>query len=122
MPTTGHTTAGGTQRNYRFEIGPIDWDGQRMNAVIISGMSLEGGQFVDVTLSALVAKILSENPDIATEPAVWAVFVKSPRHMPVAEWRFAGAGSGQQRLPDNQTPSGDIPPEVVRQLEEIFGP
>jgi hypothetical protein len=122
MPTTEHTTAGGTRRTYRYEIGPIDYDGKDVNAVVILGMPLEGGQFVDLTLSVLVARILADNPDISTEPAVWAVFVKSPRDMPVAEWRFAGSGSGRRQLSENERLFDDIPESVLRQLEEIFGP
>jgi hypothetical protein len=117
MPTTEHTTAGGTRRTYRYEIGPIDYDGKDVNAVVILGMP-----FVDLTLSVLVARILADNPDISTEPAVWAVFVKSPRDMPVAEWRFAGSGSGRRHLSENERLFDDIPESVLRQLEEIFGP
>jgi hypothetical protein len=119
MPTTGYTTAAGTQRTYRFEIGPIDWDGRRMNAVVIGGFPLEGG-FMAEGIAA--NRILADHPDISAEPAIWAVFVKVPSHLPVPEWQFLGSGSGRQRLPDNQAPSGDIPPEVIRQLKEIFRP
>jgi len=119
MPTTQQTSAGGATRTYRFEIGPIDWDGKTMNAVVIGAVPHEGGFLAD----AIVAnRILADHPEISAEPAVWAVFVKTPRHLPSPEWRLLGAGSGRQRLPDQQTPPAEIPIHVIQQLEEIFGP
>ena len=99
-----------------YVIGPINWNGRKLNAVIISGLTrenIEDGPLAGVAAS----RVLAENPDLSEPPAKWAVFAKpdAMRH----EWRFLGAGSGKHALPEDEAPGGDIPADVIRQLEEI---
>jgi hypothetical protein len=64
-------------------------------------------------------KILGGNLGLSAAPAKWAVFAKRPSYMPGEGWRLLGCGSGTQALPKDEAPSGDIPEELVRQLEKI---
>jgi hypothetical protein len=89
----GHISTTGSKSTYRFEIGPIDWDGRRLSAVIVSGFPLEGGLEVR---SIVVNRILAEHPDVAE--GAWTVFIKRPPNLPWPEWELIGSGQGRQSL------------------------
>ncbi len=58
--------------------GPINWNGRKLNAVIISGLTRENIE--DGPLAGLAAsRVLAENPDLSEPPAKWAVFASVGR-------------------------------------------
>ncbi len=102
--------------NHIYSIGAIDWNGRKLNAVVISNLTRENIE-EDLTAAVLANRILVENRDISAPPAKWAVFAQP--HYLRRNWLLLGSGSGTKALPPDQAPSGDIPDDVVRQLEKI---
>lgn len=105
--------------NHAYSIGTIEWDGLELNAVVISDLTRQNIE-EELTAAALANWILAGNPDISAAPAKWAVFAQP--HYLRRNWQLLGSGSGTKALPPDQAPSGEIPEDVVRQLEEISLP
>ena len=105
--------------NHAYSIGTFEWGGLKLNAVVISDLTRQNIE-EELTAAVLANWILAGNPDISAAPAKWVVFARP--HYLRRYWQLLGAGSGTEALPPDQAPSGEIPEEVVRQLEEISLP
>jgi hypothetical protein len=120
MPTVEKRSSPlGRTTTYRYEVGEVTWDGRKIHAFVIGGMPLEGGFVADEHVASIVAnRVLAEHPELSA--AGWAVFVKTRSYTPVPEWQLIGSGRGRGPLPAGETLSGDIPEDVIQQLEQIF--
>src|SRR6266851_4767596 len=99
------------ESTHPYRIGPINWNGREMNAVVIADLTRENIE-EGLVAAALANRILAENLDVSAPPAKWAVFAQ-PYHMRV-EWQLLGSGSGTHALPEGEAPSGDVPKDVIR--------
>jgi hypothetical protein len=109
----------GRTLTYRYEIGEVAWGSRKIQAFIIGGMPLEGGSIADERVASAVAnRILAEHTDLSA--AVWAVFIWSRAFPLVPEWQLIGTGRGRGPLPTSESLPGEIPDDVIRQLEKIF--